>query len=121
MGIDERELKKLELEKEVIEKPSPLAIIKQKEIEINTRILEAQRQAEDKVAEARRKASEVRSEAEKSGIAEAKVFYKEQIAEAKKEAEKIKKTAGKEVELVNKQGLQNRNKAVRYIMETMLS
>lgn len=121
MSVDEQALKKVELEKEVIEKPSPLALIKQKEIEINTRILEIQKQAEDKVAEARRKASAVRSEAEKSGIAEAKVFYKEQVTEAKKEAEKIKKTADKEVELVNKQGVQNRKKAVRYILETMLS
>lgn len=121
MGIDERELKKVELEREVIEKPSPLALIKQKEIEINTRILETQKEAEDKLAEARRKASEIRSQAEKSGITEAKVFYREQIAQAKKEAEKIKKTADKEVELVNKQGIQNRKKAVRCIREAMLS
>lgn len=121
MSINEKELKKLELEKEVIEKSSPLTMIKQKEIEINASILEAQKEAEDKLAEARRKASEIRSQAEKSGIAEAKVFYKKQVDEVKREAEKIKRTADKEVDQVNKQGLQNKEKVVRYILETMLS
>lgn len=121
MGVNERELKEMEIQKEVIQKPSPLATIKQKEIEINTQILEAQKQAEDKVAAARRKASDMRAQAEKKGIADAKLFYKEQIAEAKKEAERIKKTAVGEVEQANKSGEKNKKKAVRHILDTMLS
>jgi len=121
MGVDESELKDLAIQKAVIQKPSPLATIKQKEIEINTHILKAKKQAEEKVAEARRKAGDIRNQAEKKGIEDAKLFYKEQITEAKKEAEKIKKTARVEVASANKNGEKNKQKAIRCILDAMLS
>lgn len=121
MGVEERKLKELAIQKAVLQKPSPLATIKQKEIEINTSILKVQKQAEEKVAEARRKAGDMRNQAEKKGIEDAKLFYKEQITEAKKQAEKIKKTAREEVASANKKGEKNRQKAIRYILDAMLS
>ncbi len=121
MDVEERELKELAIQKAVVQKPSPLATIKQKEIEINTHILEVQKKAEEKVADARRKAGEMRNQAEKKGIEDAKLFYKEQIAEAKKEAEKIKKTARVETASAEKNGEKNKKKAIRYILDAMLS
>ena len=121
MDVDERELKELAIQKAVLQKPSPLATIKQKEIEINTGILKAKKQAEENVAEARRKASDMRNQAEKKGIEDAKLFYKEQIVEAKKEAEKIKKSANAEVASASKNGEKNKQKAIRCILDAMLS
>lgn len=98
---------------------SPLTRIKQKEIEINTRILEASREADEIVAEARRQAAIIKERAEGQGYEEAKALYKLELAKAKKEAAKVEKSVDEEVAKTTEQGTKNLQKAVDFIVEVV--
>lgn len=100
---------------------SPLALIKQKEIEINARILQAARESDEKVAEARHEAIEVKARGEKQGKEEAKAVYRNEVAQAKKDAAKIRQGVDQETAKVTKQGHANLEQAIAYIMDLVIS
>ncbi len=98
---------------------SPLLMIQQKEVEINSGILQAKRHAEETVAKARMKAVEIRDQAEKEGAEEALALNKKEVAKAKKEAEKKKTSASAESEKVRETGRKNGDKAVSFIVNVV--
>ncbi len=98
---------------------SPLLVIQQKEVEINSGILKAKRQAEETVAKARMKAIEIREQAEKEGAKKAKDLNKREVAKAKKQAERARASAVSECEKVREIGQKNLNKAVAFITDVV--
>jgi vacuolar-type H+-ATPase subunit H len=98
---------------------SPLLIIQQKEVEINSGILQAKRQAEETVAKARMKAVEIREQAEKEGAEEATALNKKEAAKAKKEAEKTRASAPSACDKVRDTGRKNGDKAVSFIVDAV--
>lgn len=96
---------------------SPLLIIQQKEVEINSGILQAKRQAEETVAKARMKDVEIRGQAEKDGVEEALSLNKKEAAKAKKEAEKTKASASAACDKVRDAGRKKGDKAVSLIVD----
>lgn len=98
---------------------SPLLLIQQREIEINSGILQAKRQAEETVAKARMKAVEIRDQAEKQGAKEAMDLNKKEAAKAKKEAEKTKASMPGVCDKVRETGRKNSSKAVLYIVDAV--
>ncbi|MFA5867290.1 MAG: V-type ATPase subunit subunit G family protein [Actinomycetota bacterium] len=98
---------------------SPLLIIQQKEVEINSGVLQAKRHAEETVAKARMKAVEIRDQAEKKGAEEALALNKKEAAKAKKEAERKKASASAESDKVRETGRKNGDKAVSLIVNVV--
>lgn len=98
---------------------SPLDIIQQKEIEINSGILQAKRQAEETVAKARMKAVEIRDRAEKDGTDEALALNKKGTLKAKKEAEKTKNSASAECDKVREIGREKGDNALSLIVNVV--
>ncbi len=98
---------------------SPLLVIQQKEVEINSGILQAKRHAEETVAKARMKAVEIRDQAEKDGTEEAMALNKKEAAKAKKEAEKLRASASAESDKVRETGRKNGDKAVSFIVDVV--
>lgn len=98
---------------------SPLLIIQQKELEINSGILNAKRQAEETVAKARMKAVEIKEQAEKEGAKEAHSLNMKELAKAKKEAEKTKASVPAICDKVKETGRDNSSKAVLYIVDAV--
>ncbi len=100
---------------------SPLVVIKQKEIEINTRILQASRKADEEISAARRKATEIKAKAERDSVEESKRLHREEIKNAKAQAAKIVQGAQKEAKQVADVGKDNMNKAVEFILDTVVA
>jgi vacuolar-type H+-ATPase subunit H len=98
---------------------SPLLIIQQRELEINSGVLNAKRQAEETVAKARMKAVEIRDQAEKEGAEEAHSLNMKELAKAKKEAEKTKASGPAVCDKVKETGRKNANKAVLHIVDAV--
>jgi len=106
---------------EVDSEDSPLVVIKQKEIEINTRILQASRRADEEISAARRKATEIKAKAERDSVEETKRLHREEIKNAKAQAVKIVQGAQKEVKQVTEMGRTNKDRAVGFIMDTVIT
>ncbi len=98
---------------------SPMLIIQRKEVEINSGILTAKRQAEETVAKARMKAVEIREQAEKEGAELATALNKKEVAKAKKEAEKTRASAPAASAEVREIGRKNADKAVMIIVNAV--
>lgn len=90
---------------------APLDAIKDKELELKTELMQAQKDAEKSVAAARQEAVKIREAAEKEGVAQGESTYKKEIEAAKKEAEEIRKVGLKEAEAAFKAGEKNIDKA----------
>ncbi len=113
-------LEEVKVHRERVEENSPLYAIREKELEINARLLKARKQAEQVVQQARKKAEKVREKARERGEKKAQKEYQKVIEEANLEAEKIKKSLDKEVEAVKKQASSNKKKAVEYLIQMVL-
>jgi vacuolar-type H+-ATPase subunit H len=98
---------------------SPMLIIQQKEVEINSGILQAKRHAEETVAKARMKAVEIRDQAEKDGADEATALNKKEATKAKKESEKTKASAPAACDKVRETGRKNGDKAISFIVDVV--
>jgi vacuolar-type H+-ATPase subunit H len=70
-------------------RPSPLLLIKNKEIEVATLIEATRREADVYIEQARKKAAEILAEAEKKGLELAAALKEEELAKAREQAKAI--------------------------------
>ncbi|MBI4744119.1 MAG: hypothetical protein HY776_04800 [Actinobacteria bacterium] len=117
--IEDR-LKEIEIDKQMVEKPSILVMVRKRELELRSDYLESQKKAEQMVAEARKKSSALKEKAERDGLEEGKVIFKAEIDRAKEEAKKIKESVDEELAEINKKGKENLKEAVKRITDAVL-
>lgn len=113
-------ISKIKLHKEVLEKSSLLAALKEKELDIKAKILETQHEAENLVKKAHEEAAVIKEKALKEGTKEGKRIFKEEIAKTEKEAQKIKNVAPQEIKNLKKSFKENVDKAVEYVLNEIL-
>lgn len=117
--IEDR-LKEIEIDKQIIEKPSILVMVRKRELELRSDYLESQKKSEQMVAEARKKSSVLKEQAERDGLEEGKVIFKTEVDRAKEEAKKIKESVQQELSEIDKKGKENSKEAVKKIIEAIL-
>jgi vacuolar-type H+-ATPase subunit H len=113
-------LSNIELHKEAIKDGTPLALIKEKEIEINKKVMDAQKNADLKITKARERAEIIKQEAQEKAPAEAKKHYSEEIEKANNQAREIESAIPSETDKVEKTGLANFDEAVNKVMKIIL-
>lgn len=113
-------LEEVKVHRERVEENSPLYAIREKEIEINTRLLKAKEQANKVVQQAWKEAEKIKEKARKEGEKKAQKEYQKIIEKSAVEAEKIKKSLDKEVEAIKKQASSNRKKAAEFLIQSVL-
>lgn len=119
--VDETRLKGLKLHQEVLKgDASPLHLIREKELEISGRVLEARKKATETITEARRKAAETVDRADETALKEAEEFRTTELKRTKKEAEEIKASAGGDAKKITEQGKKNFDKAIVFIKEAVM-
>lgn len=113
-------LSRFEAHRETVEKTSPLSLIREKEIELNTVVLETKKKAESIVAQARKKGAVLKERAIDSGVKKGQAKYKKGIEKAKQEAKSIRDSAAREVAKAQMLGDRNLYKAIQEILEAIL-
>ena len=99
---------------------SLLMQIRQKELEISGKVLEAKKKAEGIVAEARKKAAVIVQEADEKGITQAQEFYKKEMSEANAQAKEIEASTVNKVADIEKAGEKRIDEAVSYIVNQVM-
>jgi len=118
---EKEEVSRIRLSREALEGvTSPLLRLRDKELELQGKLLEARKEAEILVAEARKNAVEVRRQAIEKAVSEAEKHYQEEIEKTKKEAEKIRGSIKEEIKQIEKIGETNLDKAIELIMKLVL-
>lgn len=95
---------------------SLLMQIRQKELEISGKVLEAKKKAEGIVAEARKQAAVIVQAADEQGIKKAQSHYKAEMAEAIAQAKEIEAATVNKVAEIDKTGEKRFDEAVTYIV-----
>ncbi len=95
---------------------SLLVQIRQKELEISGKVLEAKKQAESVLADARKKAAIVVQKADEEGLKEAHKYYESQMSEAKEQAKEIEVSTAAKVSEIEKLADDRLQEAVTYIV-----
>lgn len=103
-----------------VEKGSVLDAIREKELSINAKVLEARKKAEDIVAESRRKAVAIKEKAAEEAPAEAKAYYDAKLNEACKEAEQVQSSIDVEVKSVETQAKNKLAEAVQVVKRLVI-
>lgn len=103
-----------------IDEPSPLVIIRRKEIELAESIAAARQAAELAVAEARQQAAEGREQAEREGREQAAALYRAELAAADGEADRILAEGERAAAQSRECGLTMMDAAVTRIMQIVL-
>jgi vacuolar-type H+-ATPase subunit H len=119
--VEDKALEELQFHQETVasDQNSPLQLIREKEIEISGRVLQAKREADEIIAEARRKSAEIIAAAESEG-ADALQGRREAVeAEAAAEAEKAITDADAEVKALQAKIAGQRNQAVDLVLEAV--
>ncbi len=118
---EEKNISKLKLHRQMLEGvTSPLVRLRDKELELQGKFLEAKKEAELIVAEARKNATGIKRQAIEKAVSEAEKYYREEIEKTKKEAEKIRKTIRDEIKPIEEEGKKNLPKAFELIMKIVL-
>ncbi len=110
----------LKLHRESIETSSPLLIVREKELEIRSKIMESQRKAEEIVAEARRKAAAIKDKALVEGPKEAQEYADAELKKIEEEAAKIRTSAASEIGTIKEAGARDFEKAVNKIVGLLI-
>ncbi len=119
--MEDQVLEDLQFHQETVESDanSPLHLIREKEIEISGRVLQAKREADEIIAEARRKGAEIIGAAENEG-SDAVAGRREAVeAEAAEEAEKAEADAKVEVEQLAAKIAGRREQAVDLVLDAI--
>ena len=98
----------------------PLERIREKEVELERKLMEARRQAEAIVREGRQKAADIVEEGETLGLEEAQAFYQERVGKAEAEAATLVAEARGEAEEFSTRGEKNIPQAVEWIVKAVL-
>ncbi len=115
----EDKVEKVKVHKTAVEKSSPLYIIREKELEINTRLLKAKKQAEVLIQKAREEANKIREKGVSEGQEEAKKIGEKELARARAEADRIQAEAVKQVEAIRKQK-EGQQEAISFLLKATL-
>jgi vacuolar-type H+-ATPase subunit H len=100
--------------------PSPVVIIKQKELELAERWAKAKQAAEHATLRARQWASERRDRAEREGQEKASLFRRAELEACDVEAEKIRTDGELSAQWISQRGRRSLEQAVQRILETIL-
>jgi len=118
---EEKEVSKLKLHRQILEGvTSPLLRLRDKELELQGKFLEARKEAELIVAEARKNATEIKRQAIEKAVSQAEKYYREEIEKTKKEAEKIRALIKDEIKPIEEEGKKNLSKAFELIMKIVI-
>ncbi len=99
--------------------PSVLQQIRRKEVEINVRVDQARRDAEQIIADAKKEAATILSNAETDGRNAAEEDYKRRLASVLDEVNNLKKLGNEEATAVKLKGEQNLSKAIDKIIKSV--
>jgi vacuolar-type H+-ATPase subunit H len=100
--------------------PSPVVVIKQKELELAERQATAKRAAEQSILEARQWATDYRDRAERDGQEKAAAFYRVEIEACDTEAEKVRVDGELSARWIAERGSRGLDRAVQLIMQVVL-
>ncbi|MDY0088240.1 MAG: V-type ATPase subunit subunit G family protein [Coriobacteriia bacterium] len=119
--MDEKVLEEYQFHKETVvaDVNSPLHLIREKEMEISGRVLEAKKEAEEIVADARRKAVEI---VQKAGVEGERLSAEEETrvaAQVEIDVAKVREDAGQSVEALRGAVGDRMDKAVEYVVEVV--
>ena len=121
MAKEIKEISRLKLQQRMAKDiVSPLVSLRNKELELQDKLLEARKEAEIIVAEARKNAVEVKRQAIEKAVSEAEKYYRVEIEKTKKEAEKIRESVKEEIKPIEKIGETNLDKTIELIMKIVL-
>ncbi len=115
----ENKIEEVKVHKTAVEKSSPLFIIREKELEINTRILKAKKEAEVLIQKAREEANKIREKGVSEGQKEARKIGEKELARARAEADSIQTEALKQAEAIRRQK-EGQQEAVRFLLKVTL-
>lgn len=118
--LDLGQLDKAKIHRDRVEGSSFLVVIREKELELNTSLLETKKEAEKIVADARCKAAALHEKAVEEGYKEGQSAYTAELKKVKAEAEKIEQESKTEVNKVKESGKKNFEKAVEMVLKTVL-
>lgn len=96
---------------------NPLKKIKEKELELGGRYLEAKKQAEIIIAEARKKADEIKRGAKEDAVKEAELYYKQKVSLLNKDKNKFDDKGIADIEKLAKK---NFNNAYAYLLKQIV-
>lgn len=96
---------------------NPLKKIKEKELELGGRYLEAKKQAEIIISEARRKADEIKRSAKENAIKEAELYYKQRLSLLNKDRSK---SDDNNIVNIKKLAEKNFSNAYKYLLEQIV-
>ena len=121
-GLEAR-LARINVSKEVLESEgdlsSPMHQLRQKELELRGKLLEAEKEAEAIVAKAREEAAKIRADADQIAAAESKEFYNREIEKAKEEAEKRRSSVADEVKEIDSVGNESVARATQIVLKAV--
>lgn len=119
--MDEKVLEEYQFHKETVvaDVNSPLHLIREKEMEISGRVLEAKKEAEQIVADARRKAVEIVQKAEAEGERLSAEEEKRVSAQVEIDVAKVHEDAGHSVDELRGAIGERMDKATEYVLEAV--
>lgn len=119
--MDEKVLEEYQFHKETVvaDVNSPLHLIREKEMEISGRVLEAKKEAEQIVADARRKAVEIVQKAEVEGERLSAEEETRVAAQVEVDVAKVREDAEQSVEALRGAVGDRMGKAVEYVVEVV--
>jgi len=121
MAEEIKEVSRIKLQRKIAEgTASPLVHLRDKELELQGKLLEAKKEAEIIVAEARKKATEIKHLAQEEAVLEAQKYYQVEMEKTRKEAEEIRKKVKDEIGKVKKEGEKNLAKAVELVTRVVI-
>jgi|Deesub1362A_J573_1020465.scaffolds.fasta_scaffold05002_3 vacuolar-type H+-ATPase subunit H len=116
----EEKIEEVKMHKESVEKSSPLYIIREKEFEINARILEAKKKAEKIIQKAQDEAAKIERKAKEEAAQLAEKVYEEEMEKIKKEAERIEEEGKEKANRLEKE-VRGVEKAADLLLDAVIS
>ncbi len=99
---------------------TPLHLIREKELELSGRVLQAREKAAESVTAARRQAAEIIAQGERDADAEAKAWEEQRMAAARAEAEAVRSEVAKQIEDLNAQVAGRKAAAIDAVVERVV-
>ena len=100
--------------------PSPVVVIKQKELDLAYRFAKAKQAADQAALEARQSATEMRDRAEREGQEKATIYRRAELESCDVEAEKIRSDGELGARWIGEKGSRQMDLAVQRILEIIL-
>ncbi|KKN14811.1 hypothetical protein LCGC14_0992430 [marine sediment metagenome] len=112
-------LEKVESGKKGVEDNSPLAIVREKEIELRQFLIKTQTKADKMIADSEKEAEKLKQKISSDGEKKAQEFYEKELAKIEKEAKEITSQAPAKAKVVTEMGQRNLEKAVAQLKDIL--